>query len=159
MANTVFENASEKSLTKRSALEAIASGNVTEEIQNWAQTELDKMDAANAKRKEKPSKTSVANQSIKEAIFSLLTVKGQMVASDVAQALNTEGVTTAEGEPISTSKASALCRQMVEEGRLSVSEVKIPKKGKLKAYTAIPSNEAGEDESTQVTDAELNSMF
>jgi len=144
MTNPNFENvnANEKSLTKRSALEAIASGNVTEEIQTWAQAELDKMDAANAKRKEKPSKTAVANQSIKEAIFSLLTVKGQMVASNVAQSLNAEGITTADGEPISTSKASALCRQMVEEGRLTVAEVKIPKKGKLKQYAVVATVDA-----------------
>ena len=43
----------------------------------------------------------------------------------------------AEKVEISTQKASALCRQLVESGKLSVEEVKIPKKGKQKAYRIL----------------------
>jgi len=159
MTNTNIKNENEKKpMAKRTALEAIASGNITVEVMTWVRNELDKMDEANAKRKDKPSKTALANQPIKEAIFSLLTVKGQMVASDIATALTAEGITFND-EGISTSKASALCRQMVEEGRLTVAEVKIPKKGKLKAYTAILVENEDEDAPVQATDGELNSMF
>ena len=37
----------------------------------------------------------------------------------------------------SVPKTSAMCRQMVDEGRLTASEVSVPKKGKQKAYTIV----------------------
>jgi predicted RNA-binding protein with TRAM domain len=49
---------------------------------------------------------------------------------------------------------------MVKEGRLTSCDVKVPKKGKVKGYTAVVKPaEVGEDNSIQVTDTELNSMF
>lgn len=126
-----------KPMTRREVYNAILNGNISEEVLNWLRTELSKMDTANEKRKTQPSKKDKENQPIKEFIFSLLTEKGGMVASAIGETLE-----------ISTSKASALCRQMVEEGRLSVAEVKSPKKGggKVKQYTAIKSEDETEDE-------------
>lgn len=126
-----------KPMTKRDFLKEVISGQPTEEAVNWARTELAKMDAANDKRKGQQSKKSKENEPIKTAILALLTSRGSKVASDIATALTAEGITTADGEAVSTSKASALCRQMVEDGLLTVAEVKIPKKGKVKQYTAI----------------------
>lgn len=117
-----------KPMTRREVYNAVLGGNTSEEVLNWFRTELSKMDTANEKRKTQPSKKDKENQPIKESIFTLLSEKGSMVASAIGEALG-----------ISTSKASALCRQMVEEGRLSVAEVKSSKKGggKVKQYTAI----------------------
>lgn len=124
-----------KPMTRREVYNAVLNGDTSEEVLNWFRAELSKMDAANEKRKTQPSKRDKENQPIKEAIFSLLAEKGGMVASAIGEILE-----------ISTSKASALCRQMVEEGRLSVTEVKSPKKGggKVKQYTAI--EDESEDE-------------
>jgi hypothetical protein len=36
---------------------------------------------------------------------------------------------------VSTQKASALAKQLVESGKLVQSEIKVPKKGKMKAYS------------------------
>lgn len=97
--------------------------------------QIAKLDATNAKRAEQQSAKSKANEPLKVAIVTLLTEKGGMTSPDIADALNKQGVTTADGEEISTSKASSMCRQMVDDGRLTVTEIKIPKKGKMKQYT------------------------
>lgn len=132
--NSVSEK---KSMTRREVYNAVLNGNTSEEVLNWFRAELSKMDTANEKRKTQPSKKDKENQPIKDSIFALLSEKGPMVASAIGEALE-----------ISTSKASALCRQMVEDGRLSVAEVKSPKKGsgKVKQYAAIESEGEAEDE-------------
>ena len=99
--------------------------------------QIAKLDATNAKRAEQLSAKSKANEPLKVAILNLLTEKGGMTSPDIAEALKAQGVTTAEGEEISTSKASSMCRQMVEEGRLTVTEIKVPKKGMMKQYAAV----------------------
>ena len=58
-----------------------------------------------------------------------------MVASAIAERLE-----------ISTQKVSALCRQLVESKKLKVEDVKIPKKGKQKAYMV---NTAANEEDTE----------
>ena len=104
--------------------------------------QIAKLDATNAKRAEQQSAKSKANEPLKVAILTLLTEKGGMTSPDIADALNNQGVTTADGEEISTSKASSMCRQMVEDGRLTVTEIKVPKKGKLKQYAVVATADA-----------------
>lgn len=132
--NSVSEK---KPMTRREVYNAVLNGNTSEEVLNWFRAELSKMDTANEKRKTQPSKKDKENQPIKDSIFALLSEKGPMVASAIGEALE-----------ISTSKASALCRQMVEDGKLSVAEVKSPKKGggKVKQYATIESEDEAEDE-------------
>ena len=91
--------------------------------------EIAKLDATNAKRAEKAKEKSAENAPIKQAIFDFLVANGTKTTAEIAM-----GVAILEG---SAPKASAMCRQMVEEGRLAASEVKVPKKGKAKAYTAV----------------------
>ena len=42
---------------------------------------------------------------------------------------------------ISTNKASALCRQLANEGKMIVEDIKVPKKGIQKAYTVFLNTE------------------
>ncbi len=146
--NTTTMN-EKKPLTKRDFLNIVISGQLTEDAVEWAHTELSKMDAANDKRKGQQSKKAKENEPIKTAIMALLTAYGPKVASDIAAGLTGQGITTADGEAITTSKASALCRQMVEDGQLTVAEVKIPKKGKVKQYTAVPAEDEDEEISAE----------
>ena len=103
------------------------------DVAEKAKAELAKLDATNVKRAEKAAEKAKENGPIKQAIYNLLVEKGAMVASAIGAELTTED------NEVSTSKASAMCRQMVEEGRLTVCEVKVPKKGKVKQYTAVVS--------------------
>lgn len=123
-------------VTRRAVYTTIQKCDIPEWVRIWVEGELTKMDTANANRQSKPSKKEQENQPIKDSIFALLTEHGPMVASAIGEALE-----------ISTSKASALCRQMVEDGQLSVAEVKSPKKGggKVKQYTAIEVEDEGEE--------------
>ena len=117
-------------MTMRKFFEAvIAIDGAPADVIAKAESEIAKMDAANAKRQSKPSKTAVANEPIKADIVNLLTEQGAMVASDIAKALTTDEVT------ISTSKVSALCRQLVADEVLTVTDVKVKGKGTVKQYS------------------------
>lgn len=131
--NSVSEK---KPMTRREVYNAVLNGNTSEEVLNWFRAELSKMDTANEKRKTQPSKKEQENLPIKNDIFALLSERGSMVASAIGEALE-----------ISTSKASALCRQMVDDGLLTVAEVKSSKKGggKVKQYTAIKDENESEE--------------
>ena len=133
--------------------------NLPADLREHATAQLAKLDATNAKRAEQQSAKSRANEPLKQSIYSLLCENGAMTSPDIAEALNKQGVTTADGEEVSTFKASSMCRQMVEDGRLTVTEIKIPKKGKMKQYAAVLHDEVGEDDEVQATDYELNTMF
>ena len=93
------------------------------ELKEFAKAEIVKLDERNANRSSKPTKTQIENEPIKEDILEVLSTGERMVASAIAERLE-----------ISTQKASALCRQLVESKKLKVEDVKIPKKGKQKAY-------------------------
>ena len=93
------------------------------ELKEFAKAEIVKLDERNANRSSKPTKTQIENEPIKEKILEVLSTGEKMVASAIAERLG-----------ISTQKASALCRQLVESKKLKVEDVKIPKKGKQKAY-------------------------
>ena len=106
-------------MTNREFYTAIVNGTINDEVIAHASNAIAKLDERNAKRASKPSKTSLANEPIKAKILEVLTHEPK-VASEVAELVG-----------ISTQKASALLRQI--EG-LEVSEVKVPKKGKMKGY-------------------------
>lgn len=105
------------------------------ELKEFAKAEIVKLDERNASRSSKPTKTQIENEPIKEKILEVLSTGERMVASAIAERLE-----------ISTQKASALCRQLVESKKLKVEDVKIPKKGKQKAYMV---NTAADEEDTE----------
>ena len=96
------------------------------ELKEFAKAEIVKLDERNANRSSKPTKTQIENEPIKEKILEVLSTGERMVASAIAEKVE-----------ISTQKASALCRQLVESMKLKVEEVKIRKKGKQKAYSIL----------------------
>lgn len=105
------------------------------ELKDFAKAEIVKLDERNASRSSKPTKAQIENEPIKEKILEVLSTGEKMVASAIAERLE-----------ISTQKASALCRQLVESKQLKVEDVKIPKKGKQKAYMI---NAAANEEDTE----------
>lgn len=117
-------------MTKREFLNAIANGTINAEITEYASAELIKMDEANEKRKNKPSKKAEENAPILASIFEALT-DTPTITSDIATAVG-----------VSTPKASALLRQLVAEGKAVQSEVKVPKKGVQKAYALVSVEDA-----------------
>jgi Fic family protein len=109
-------------MTYREFLNTIVSANISDEVTDFAKNEQDKLDARNEKRRNTLSKEQKANEEIKHSIVEY--INGTVTASEVAGALN-----------ISTQKASALLRQLVESGALVAGEVKVKGKGTVKTYT------------------------
>lgn len=122
-------------MTNREFFNAIASNaTLSAELVEFATEAIAKLDKRNASRSSKPSKTAIANEPIKASITEYVTSHANALASDIAVACE-----------ISTQKASALCVQMVKDEVLTVCEVKVPKKGKVKAYSLAVADE-GTDE-------------
>jgi DNA-binding MarR family transcriptional regulator len=112
-------------MTTREFLNTVITSAINDEMTEKAQALLVALDKKNEQRKSKPSKVAVANEPIKASIVAFITANGQKVSSEIAESLN-----------ISTQKASALCRQMVESGLLNVTDVKVKGRGKQKGYSA-----------------------
>lgn len=111
-------------MTTRDFLNAVINSAISDEMTEKANALLASLDKRNSARKDKPSKTAIANAPIKEAIVNYLQGKGVQTASEIGTALE-----------LTTQKASALLRQLEVEGVIVSSEVKVPKKGKVKGYT------------------------
>ena len=123
-------------MTKREFFAKVSAGEMTEEMQAFAAEQLTKMDAQLEARK---GKVSEKEQAKRDAYAALATRVAKeilgteaMTATDVAVKL-----TEMLGEEVKVQKASSLCRKAVELELAVQSEVKIPKKGSQKAYTAV----------------------
>lgn len=113
-------------MTSREFFNAVIEGNITDEIKDFAKSQIEKLDNKNAKRKTTDSKTQKENKAIKTSLLATMEKDKVYTASEVA-GMEIEGIT-------STQKSSALLRQLVEEGKLVSEEVKIKGKGKVKGY-------------------------
>lgn len=114
-------------MTNREFLTAIANGTINDEVIAHATASIEKLDAANLARKNKPSKKALENAPIIEQIVNeVLTVDTPMTAGQVAEVVG-----------ISTQKASALLRSIVAAGNATVTDVKVPNKGTVKAYSLV----------------------
>ena len=115
--------ATEKKMTKRDALNAIVNGEITDEVKDWAQSEIEKLDISNAKSRERAAKKREENAPLIEELKGLLTEDPQP-ASHFAEVMG-----------LSPAKVSALFRKMGETGDVVVTKVK-GKSGKVNGYAA-----------------------
>lgn len=111
-------------MTKREFLTKVSTGEMNDEVMEFAAAEIAKMDAANDKRKEKTSKKAEENQPLVDRIVAEILGEEPVTATDVAGILE-----------VSVQKASQLCRAAVAQGKAISQDVKIPKKGNMKGYT------------------------
>lgn len=122
-------------MTMRKYHEAVlALPNLPANVEAKAKAEIAKLDATNAKRAEKAAEKAKENEPIKTAIYEYLLANGTKVASEIATALSAG---KPDDEKVTTAKVSSMCSQMVKEERLTSADVKIPKKGAVKGYTAV----------------------
>lgn len=91
--------------------------------------------AAKEARKGKVSKAAQEKRDANEAMAKH--IAADILGSEAKTATDVAAILTEEaGEEVKTQKASYLCRLAVTMGLANVEEVKIPKKGTQKAYTA-----------------------
>lgn len=122
-------------MTTREIYNAMTAGaTVTGEMAAWAAEKLAKLDAANEKRRNAPSKTAEKNAPFIEKVYELLGDEA-MTATDIAAALNELELDV--DKAFTPQKATSLARSLVAEGRAEQVELKIPKKGVQKGYVKI----------------------
>lgn len=122
--NAMTAETAKTAMTNRDYHTAVMNGKITDEVKAFAKAQIDKMNEKNATRTKKQTKAQTENDNIKTAIVALLSkVEGYALASDIGTDCD-----------ISANKASALCRQLVEDGELISADVKVPKKGTRKGY-------------------------
>lgn len=110
-------------MTKREFYTAIMNGEIDEQVKLFASTELEKIDAANEKRRNTLSKKAQENLPLLQQITDEILTDEPKTATDVAAVLE-----------VSVQKASGLLRRLVEEGKAVKVDVKIKGKGMQKAY-------------------------
>ena len=111
-------------MTKREFYTAIMNGEIDEQVKLFASEELEKMDAANEKRRNTLSKKAQENQPLLQQITDEILTEEPKTATDVAAVLE-----------VSVQKASGLLRRLVEDGKAVKVDVKIKGKGTQKGYT------------------------
>ena len=130
-------------MTEREFLtKVIAIEGISKELSDYATESIAKLDARNDKRKNTQTKVQKENEGVMTAIVDHLTTNGSDVASSIGTALG-----------ISTQKASALCKLLVDSGKLTVADVKVKGKGTVKQYS-IAEVETAEDASAEDTATE-----
>ena len=117
-------------MTKRDFLNAVMNGEINDEIKAFAEEEIEKLDTANAKRREKTSKKREENKPLLDQIYNEILGEEPKTASEVAEVIQT-----------SVQKASSLLRTLVEAGKAEAQEIKVPKNGKCKGYTKVENEE------------------
>lgn len=121
-------------MTNREFFENIISANINEAMTSHAKHCIEMLDKRNSTRSSKPTKKQQENAVIMETIMELFRQDNiQRTASDIAGAIE---------DISSVQKASALARELVAEGKLVSTEIKVPKKGKQKAYSLPEQEEA-----------------
>ena len=133
MANQVNANVSAnantkegKAMTMREFMEQVISANISTEMTEYAQTAIAKMDAKNEKRKTTQSKTQEANAEIKAKILEMMDNETVYTSAQISEVM-----------ALSTAKVTALLMQLVKDGKVEKSEVKIKGKGKVNGYKKV----------------------
>jgi hypothetical protein len=109
-------------MTKRDFFQNVLNAHINAEIDDFCTTAIENLDKTNSKRRTSASaKRAEVNEPIKVALYNLLT--------DVPQPASDLG---AKAE-VTTAKASALLRALVNDGKVKVTEVK-GKSGKVQGY-------------------------
>lgn len=112
-------------MTQREFFQNVVNANITEEMTTYAEGRIAMLDKENERRRTTLNATQQENVVIMDKIYETLSAdKGTVyTAQQVGVACN-----------ISTAKASSLCAKLVEQERLTKSEVKIKGKGKVNGY-------------------------
>lgn len=122
-------------MTNREFYEAVVSNETNSaEVIEKAKAEIAKLDNRNLNRK--PTAKQKENEAMKEAILDYLADDGRAhTSAEIAVEMET-----------TTNKVSALCTQLVKEGKIDRVEKKIPKEGKKNFYQSLTATVVGEEE-------------
>ena len=119
--------------TNRMGFTAIINGKIDGAVVAWAQGELAKLDAKNAKRKAAEGEIKAENKPIADTILATL-ANGSMLSADLAKAIGQN-----------TQKTNGVAGEMVKLGMLAKTKVKVKGKGELTAYSLSVADEVADE--------------
>ena len=119
--------------TARMALTDLINGKNTDKVKAWALNEIAKLDKKNAKRKTAEGEIKADNKPIADAILSAL-ANGSMLSTDLAKFIGQ-----------TTQKTNGVAGEMVKNGTLVKTKIKVKGKGELTAYSLAPTDEVADE--------------
>lgn len=120
-------------MTIREFYEAVVNANVSDELTEFATTGIAKLDATNAKRREKAAAKANVNQEFVDKLVSMLGDEAK-TATELKDMFAAEGITVINDKEVTVQKISSLARVAVESGKVAKVDVKVKGKGTQKAY-------------------------
>lgn len=118
----------EKKMTKREFYTAIVNGTINDELVEFAQAEIAKLDGVNAKRAEKAAEKAVEREAekapIREAIYAVISTEAKTASTLIAEA----------GVEIKPQAIPSLLKPLVEAGKVEKTQIKVTGKGKHVGY-------------------------
>ena len=111
----------------------LALPNLPENLADETRKAIEKLDARNKAKADKPTKTQVENEPIAKAIVEAL-ANGGMLGVDLAVAIGQ-----------STNKTNGVALNLVKDGTLVKSKVKVKGKGEMTYYELAPIDEVVEE--------------
>jgi len=113
-------------MTRRQRLEAVINGEITEELIEECKAELAKLDERSARANEeaKTSANYVENKRYEELIIGALTEEPIQI-DELAERI---------GSTLTRQRLTAICTNLIREGRICSCDIKVKNKGKRKAY-------------------------
>ena len=127
-------------MNEREFLTAVINGTITADVIAHATEGIAKLDARNEKRKATQTKAQKENEPIAQAILEAL-ANGGMLGVDLA---------TAIGQ--TTQKTNGVAGNLVKEGKVVKTKVKVKGKGELTHYALAPTAEVVEVAEDTATD-------
>ena len=126
-------------MNEREFLTAVINGNITADVIAHATEGIAKLDARNEKRKATQTKTQKENEPIALAILDTLAEHPNgMLGVDLATAIGQN-----------TQKTNGVAGNLVKEGKVVKTKVKVKGKGELTHYALAPSTDEVEGEPTE----------
>ncbi len=113
-------------MTQREFFTKVIEANINDELTAKAQELVAGLDKRNAQKSSKPTKTQAENEVLKAEMLNKLEKGKGYLAAEIGVVMG-----------FSTSKASALAKQLVDEGKATVADVKVKGKGMQKSYTIL----------------------
>ena len=115
-------------MTRRQRLEAVIAGNITEELIEDCKAELAKLDERSARANEdaKTSVNYVENKEYEERICAAL--------RETSEPIQVDELAEKIGSTLTRQRLTAICTNLIREGRICSCDVKVKNKGKRKAY-------------------------
>ena len=124
-----------ENMTKRMAMQAVVDGNVTAEVKEFFTAEIEKMDAANAERREKNAEKSAKNMEAVKAVAAVLTDEAKTASMRVEELEDV--IKREDGKTLNVQYMSGIARKAVEAGLAAQVDVKVKGKGVQKGYVAV----------------------